>query len=197
MALKTPLYNIHKKLGAKFTTFADFEMPMYFSSIKDEHLSVRKSVGLFDVSHMGNLLITGNDAEKLISLTTVEDASKIADGKSQYTVLLKENGTIIDDTIFLHLEDEFIMIPNAGMSNTVNKWLSDKAKKYNLKIKTKDLSTDYVIVAVQGPKSKETLQKLTKTDLNNVEFFGCRYIDICDVNCISISLNFESSALYI
>ena len=91
MALKSPLYEIHKKLGARFTEFAGFEMPIQFSSIKDEHLTVRKSVGLFDVSHMSNVWITGKDAEKLISLTTVENASRIEDKKSQYTVILRED----------------------------------------------------------------------------------------------------------
>ena len=87
MTLKSPLIDIHKELGAKFTKFAGFEMPIQFSSIKDEHLTVRKSVGIFDVSHMCNVWITGKDAGKLISLTTVEDASRIVDGKSQYTTI--------------------------------------------------------------------------------------------------------------
>ena len=77
MVLKSQLNDIHEKLGAKFTDFAGFKMPIYYSSIKDEHITVRKKVGLFDVSHMSNIWINGIDAEKLISLTTIEDASKI------------------------------------------------------------------------------------------------------------------------
>ena len=95
MACKSPLNNLHKKLGAKFTEFAGFEMPIYFSSINEEHLTVRKSVGLFDVSHMSNVWITGKDAEKLISYTTVEDASRIKNEMSQYTAILREDGTRI------------------------------------------------------------------------------------------------------
>ena len=184
MALKSPLYEIHKKLGARFTEFAGFEMPIQFSSIKDEHLTVRKSVGLFDVSHMSNVWITGKDAEKLISLTTVENASRIEDKKSQYTVILREDGTIIDDTIFMHLKDKFMMIPNAGMAETVTKWLNKKAKEYNISATAENVSRDYVILAIQGPKSRDTLQKLTKTDLISIGFFGCQYIDIADINCI-------------
>ncbi len=184
MVLKSPLNDIHNELGAKFTEFAGFEMPIQFSSIKNEHLAVRKSVGLFDVSHMSNVWITGKDAEKLVSLTTVEDASKIVDGKSQYTAILREDGTVIDDTIFMHLGEKYMMIPNAGMSDEVTKWLNDKAKEYDLRATAEDVSKDYVIIAIQGPKSREILQKLTDTDLKTVGFFGCQYADIAGVNCI-------------
>jgi len=184
MVLKSPLNDIHNEFGAKFTEFAGFEMPIQFSSIKNEHLTVRKSVGLFDVSHMSNVWITGKDAEKLVSLTTVEDASKIGDGKSQYTAILREDGTIIDDTIFMHLGEKYMMIPNAGMSAEVTKWLNDKAEEYGLHATAEDVSKDYVIIAIQGPKSREILQKLTDTDLITVGFFGCQYADIAGVNCI-------------
>ncbi len=184
MVSKSPLYNIHKDLGAKFTEFAGFEMPIQFSSIKDEHMTVRRSVGLFDVSHMSNVWITGKDAEKLISLTTVEDASRIGDGVSQYTAILREDGTVIDDTIFMHVGEKYMIIPNAGMSTTVTKWLNDKAKEHNLNAKVEDVSRDFVILAIQGPKSRETLQKLTDIDLMTVKFFGCQYIDVAGVHCI-------------
>jgi len=152
MVLRSPLHDIHKDLGAKFTEFAGFEMPIQFSSIKDEHLAVRRSVGLFDVSHMGNVWISGRDAEKLITLATVEDAARIGEDKSQYTVILKENGTVIDDTIFMHLGKKYMMIPNAGMATIVTQWLNDKAKEYKLDAKAEDVSMDFVILAIQGPK---------------------------------------------
>jgi aminomethyltransferase len=184
MAKRSPLFEIQKKLRARFIEFAGFEMPIQYSSIKEEHLAVRKSVGIFDVSHMSNVWIEGDDAEKLISLTTVEDASKIADKKGQYTEILKEDGTIIDDTIFMHLEDKFMMIPNAGMDNIVTDWLNKKAEEHSLCATAENVSKDYVILAVQGPKSKDTLQKLTDTDLQSVGFFGCQYIKVADVDCI-------------
>ncbi len=184
MAHRSPLHEIHKELGAKFTEFAGFEMPIQYSSIKDEHLAVRKKVGLFDVSHMSNIWITGRDAEKLISLTTVEDASRIGNGMSQYTEILREDGTIIDDTIFMHLDDKYMMIPNAGMASIVNDWLNKKAEEYNLSAKADNVSKDYVILAIQGPKSRDTLQKLTDVDIGTVKFFGCRYIKIADTDCI-------------
>ena len=184
MTKKSPLNNLHIKLDAKFTEFAGFKMPIYFSSINNEHLAVRKSVGLFDVSHMSNIWITGKDAEKLISLTTVEDASRVKDGMSQYTAILRENGTVIDDTIFMHLEDKYMMIPNAGMAETITKWLNLKAEEYDLCAKVENVSKDYVILAIQGPRSRETLQKLTEIDLKNIGFFSCRYTDIAGINCI-------------
>lgn len=184
MVLRSPLYETQVKLGATFTEFAGFEMPIQYSSIRDEHMAVRKNVGLFDVTHMSNLWISGPDAGKLISLTTVEDASRIEDGKSQYTEILRENGTIIDDTIFMHLGDRFMMIPNAGMNQIVTEWLTAQAKKHHLKATIEDVSRQYVILAIQGPKAKETLQTLTETDLGAVKFFGCQKVKIADVDCI-------------
>ncbi len=185
MALKSPLNKIHKKLGAKFTDFAGFEMPLQFSSIKDEHLTVRKKVGIFDVSHMGNVWITGEDSEKLLTLTTMEDASKIGVGKSQYTAILRDDGTIIDDTIFMHIEDDkYMLIPNAGQSETVTEWLNKQAEKNDLCAKAENVSRDFVILAVQGPDSRKTLQKLTDEDLSKIGFFGCKKIKIADEDVI-------------
>ena len=184
MPVKSPLHDLHKEFGARFTEFAGFEMPIQYTSIKDEHLTVRKSVGIFDVSHMSNVWITGDGAEDLISLTTVEDASKIPDGKSQYTAILRENGTVIDDTIFMHLGDKFMMIPNAGMADIVTNWLNEKAAEHNICANVENVSNEYVILAIQGPKSRDTLQKLTKTDLKNIGFFSCQYIKIADTDCI-------------
>jgi len=184
MVKRSPLYNLQKELGAKFTEFAGFEMPIQYSSIKDEHMAVRKNVGLFDVSHMSNTWIKGKEAEKLISFTTLEDASRIPENRSQYTAILREDGTIIDDTIFMHLEDKYMMIPNAGMAETVTNWLNKVAEENNICATAENVSDDYVILAIQGPKSRETLQKLTDTDLKTIGFFACQYIDIAGINCI-------------
>ena len=184
MLIKSPLNSLQKKLGARFIEFAGFEMPIQYSSIKDEHLTVRKKVGLFDVSHMSNVWITGNDAEKLISLTTVEDASRIKDSMSQYTAILREDGTVIDDTIFMHLGKKYMIIPNAGMADIVTNWINKKAEEHSISAIAENFSKDYVILAIQGPNSRDTLQKLTKIDLKTVGFFGCRYIDLACINCI-------------
>ncbi len=184
MIIKSPLNEIHEKLNAKFTDFVGFRMPTYFSSIKEEHLTVRKKVGLFDVSHMSNIWIEGSDAEKLLTLTTIEKASNIRDKMSQYTALLRENGTIIDDSIFMHLKDRFMIIPNAGMSKNIEIWLKNKAIDFELDVNIRDVSKDYAILAVQGPDSRNTLQKLTSFNLKEIGFFGCSYVDIANNKCI-------------
>ena len=185
MAIRSPLYPLQVKLGARFTEFAGFEMPIQYSSILNEHLAVRRNVGLFDVTHMSNVWITGKDAEKLISLTTVEDAARIAEGRSQYTEILKDDGTIIDDTIFMHLDpDRFMMIPNAGMNTLVSNWLIKQAKAHKFKADVKDVSRDYAILAIQGPRAQETLQKITDTNLASIKFFGCGTTKVAGVECI-------------
>ncbi len=184
MVKRSPLYQVHKELGATFTEFAGFEMPVQFSSIKDEHLAVRKSVGLFDVSHMSNVWVSGPDAERLLSLTTLEDAHRIVDKKSQYTAILRENGTIIDDTIFMHLGEKFMVIPNAGMDDIVTTWFKKQVKNHDLDAQVNNISKEYVILAIQGPKSRDTLQKLTDIDLKQVGFFGCTYAMVAGVDCI-------------
>ncbi|MEM4257882.1 MAG: glycine cleavage system aminomethyltransferase GcvT [Candidatus Thermoplasmatota archaeon] len=184
MALRSPLYTVQQKLGAQFTEFAGFEMPVQYSSIREEHMAVRRHVGLFDVSHMSNIWISGKDAESLISMTTVEDATKIPDQKSQYTVILREDGTIIDDTIFMHLDDRYMMIPNAGMNTIVATWLQEQAKKHKYQVKIEDVSRNYAILAIQGPKARQTLQKLTDVSLDTLKPFDCQYADVDKVSCI-------------
>lgn len=184
MVLKPPLYNVHKDLGATFTEFGGYEMPLQFSSIKEEHLAVRKNVGLFDVSHMCNVWVKGTEGNRLLAQTMVEDASRIEEGLGQYTVLLRESGMIIDDTIFLHLPNQqYMVIPNAGMDEIVTKWLTDKAQEYDIDAGVENVSRNFVILAIQGPKALQTLQKLTKTDLKTVKFFGCQYADVAGVEC--------------
>ncbi len=184
MVLRSPLYELQKSQGASFTEFAGYEMPLQYSSITDEHLTVRKTVGLFDVSHMSNVWITGPDAEQLLSRCTVEDASRIGDGKSQYTEILREDGTVIDDTIFMHLDDRFMLVPNAGMDHIVTEWFNKQAAAFSLNARAENVSREFVILAVQGPQSQKTLQMLTTTDLSEIGFFGCRSLKVADVSCI-------------
>lgn len=184
MIIQSPINDVHENLGAKFTIFSGFKMPINYTTIKNEHLTVRKKVGLFDVSHMSNLWIYGPDAEKLITLCTIEDASKIKNEMSQYTTILRENGTIIDDVIFMHLGDKYMMIPNAGMSKNITDWLNIKAQENNLNVNIDDVSRDFTILAIQGPDSKNTLQKLTNTNLDNIGFFKCSNIKIDEKDCI-------------
>lgn len=168
--MKTALYDLHKELGATFTNFMGYEMPLKYSSVKEEHLNVRHKVGIFDVSHMGNIFVRGKDAEKFISKITVENAKKIKEGMGQYTVLLDENGNIIDDEVFLHLEDEHLFIPNSGMHEKIAEWMRKNAEG---DIEIEDVTDEYSILAVQGPLSKEVMEEVINFDFDNLPLFGC------------------------
>ncbi len=184
MGITSPLHELHQEMGATFTEFAGFTMPVQFTSIKDEHLTVRKHVGIFDVSHMSNVWISGEDAAALLSKTTIEDASRFGPGKSQYTALTREDGTIIDDTIFMHIDDKYMIIPNAGMAESVTDWLKKQAEHFNFDASVENVSRDYAIIAVQGPKSKEMLQKVTDVDLGKVGFFACTKTNVAGKPCV-------------
>lgn len=184
MGITSPLHELHQEMGATFTEFAGFTMPVQFTSIKDEHLAVRKRVGIFDVSHMSNVWISGKDAADLLTKTTIEDASRFGPGKSQYTALTREDGTIIDDTIFMHVDDKFMIIPNAGMAEPVTDWLRKQAKRFNLDATVENVSRDYAIIAVQGPESQKMLQNVTDVDLADVGFFACTQAKVGGKSCI-------------
>lgn len=168
--MKTALYDLHKELGATFTNFMGYEMPLKYTSIQEEHLNVRQKVGIFDVSHMGSIFIKGK-AEEFISKITVENAKKIKEGMGQYTLLLDYDGNIIDDEVFLHLKDEYLFIPNAGLHDKVYEWMQ---KNDGLKIE--DMSDEYSIIAIQGQYSKEVLKDLG-IDVDKMPLFGCYEIN--------------------
>ena len=184
MGITSPLHKLHEEMGATFTEFAGFSMPVQFSSIKDEHLAVRKKIGIFDVSHMSNIWISGKDAAALISKTTIEDASRFGLGKSQYTAITREDGTIIDDTIFMHIDDRYMIIPNAGMADIVTDWLKTQLDHFSLDATVENVSRDYAIIAIQGPQSQAVLQKITDIDLSTIGFFACSTAKVADEECI-------------
>ncbi len=184
--MKTALYNLHKELGATFTNFMGYEMPLKYTSIQEEHLNVRNKVGIFDVSHMGNIFIKG-DAEKFISKITVENASKIKSGMGQYTLILDYDGNIIDDEVFLHIGDEYLFIPNAGMHEKIHKWM-EKNLEGNIEIK--DVSDEYSILAIQGPLSMEALQEILRIDLAKLKLFEC-----CELKKEDFKIEFDGRCI--
>jgi aminomethyltransferase len=170
MSLKQiPLHQIHVGLGAKMMPFAGFEMPVRYSSDKEEHLCVRQAVGVFDVSHMGEFMLKGSGALDLIQRVTTNDASKIEIGQAQYTCLPNTKGGIVDDLIVYRLdEQEYMLVVNA--SNIEKDW--NWIKSYNSNgVDMQDISDDIVLLAVQGPKAVATLQKLTEVNLSDVGFY--------------------------
>ena len=185
--MKSPLHSLHEELGATFTNFMGYEMPLKYTSIQDEHLNVRRKVGIFDVSHMGNLFVRGKDAEDFISKVTVGDVSKAGIGMGQYTTILNDDGTIIDDEVFLHLENEYLFIPNAGRSGTIEEWFKKNAQGMDVEIE--DVSQKFAIIAVQGPLSKDCLQRVISIDLDSLSLFACKElkkdeIEDMDARCI-------------
>jgi aminomethyltransferase len=166
--MKTALYELHKELGATFTNFMGYEMPLKYASVNEEHLNVRRNVGIFDVSHMGKVFLKGKNIKEFISKITVERGEKIEQGKGAYTLLLNPNAHIIDDELFFNLGNEHLFIPNSGMQKKIIEWME---KNNEEGVEIEDANDSYSIIAVQGKFSQETLQEII-TPLN-LQFFGC------------------------
>lgn len=169
MDKKIPLHDLHVKLGGKIVPFGGFLMPVRYSSDIEEHMAVRKGVGVFDVSHMGEFKLEGPHALDLIQRITSNDASKLVDGHAQYTCLPNETGGIVDDLIVYKIRDnDYFIVVNASNIEKDFNWFT----KYNTKGATlKNISDSKCLFAVQGPKAKEVLQKLTKVDLNAITYY--------------------------
>jgi aminomethyltransferase len=152
--LRTPLHDAHAALGATFVGFAGYDMPVHYGSIKDEHFAVRQGVGLFDVSHMSNLWVTGPQAAAALAKVTPSDPAKHPVGKGKYTVVLREDGTILDDTFWFKLaEEKFYVIPNAGRNAAV----AEHIAKHTPGAKVQDVTQEWAILALQGPKARDVL----------------------------------------
>lgn len=164
-----PLHNLHVKLGGKMVPFAGFNMPVRYSSDIEEHMTVRNGVGVFDVSHMGEFKVEGPQALDLIQRITSNDASKLIDGQAQYTCLPNEQGGIVDDLIVYRIkENDYFIVVNAGnIQKDWNWFVSHNTKGAILK----NLSDEYCLFAVQGPKAVSVLQKLTGTDLSTIKYY--------------------------
>jgi len=161
---KTTLYNIHEKLGAKIVEFAGFMMPVQYTSIIAEHKAVRNSVGVFDVSHMGEVFVTGEKALDYVQHITINDASKLFPGRVQYSAMCYPNGGIVDDLLVYKISDnEFMLVINASNTEKDFNWMNEN-NKFGVKLENK--SDEYSLLAVQGPNSKEVVQRLCNKELN-------------------------------
>lgn len=167
---KTRLNNLHKKLGAKMVEFAGYEMPIQYSSIIAEHKAVRNSVGVFDVSHMGEIFITGDKSLDFVQHITINDASKLSPGRVQYSAMCYPDGGIVDDLLVYKIsENEFMLVVNASNIEKDFNWMKEN-NKFGVSIK--NLSDDYSLLAVQGPHSTDVVKKLMsdKLDLEYYHF---------------------------
>ena len=164
-----PLHELHVSLGGKMVPFAGFEMPVRYTSDKEEHMKVREAVGVFDVSHMGEFMVVGSGALDLIQKVTSNDASKLVDGQAQYSCLPNDKGGIIDDLIVYRFNAEkYMLVVNASNIEKDWNWISSHN---SFDAEMMDVSEDIVLFAVQGPKAVETLQKLTQVNLDDIKFY--------------------------
>ncbi len=165
----TALTHKHIELGAKMVPFAGYNMPVQYAGINAEHETVRKGVGVFDVSHMGEFILKGDKALDLIQRVTSNDASKLYDGKVQYSCLPNETGGIVDDLLVYRIDEKtYMLVVNA--SNIEKDW--DWISKYNTEgVEMKNISDKASLLAVQGPKAAEALQSLTDIDLGSMEYY--------------------------
>ena len=162
---RTPLYEAHVKLGAKMVPFAGWEMPVYYKSIMAEHRSVRTSAGLFDIGHMGAVRISGDGALPYIQKLLTNDASKLDVGSSQYSLILNRSGGVIDDIFVYRLPDHYLLILNASNNDKDIEWLKQNNPEG---VTISDLKGNMTLLALQGPKSQEILQKICDIDLKTI-----------------------------
>ena len=160
--MRTPLYSEHVLLGAKMVDFHGWDMPLEYTGILKEHMAVRTSVGIFDVSHIGDVRISGKDSESFVNYLVPTDLSLLRSGHCIYTEFLNDDGLIIDDTIFYRLsDDEFFFVPNASTTETVLKWIRSKSGNFNVRIE--NVSDEIACIAVQGKNSLDVSKRMNVT----------------------------------
>jgi aminomethyltransferase len=165
---RTAFYDIHASLGAKIVEFGGFEMPVQYAGIIHEHQAVRTSVGVFDVSHMGEFEVQGKGALPFLQRVTVNDVSKLTEGRAQYSAMCYDDGGIVDDLLVYHCGDRYMLVVNASNTQKDLEWLQSRATS---DVEVRDVSDSISLLAVQGPKSLETLQPLADVDLSRIEYY--------------------------
>lgn len=181
----TALTDLHISLGAKMAEFAGYNMPIVYSSITEEHKAVRNSVGVFDVSHMGEFSVKGPKALDLIQYVTTNDASKLTNGKVQYSCLPNDKGGIVDDLlVYRQDEDDYYLVVNAGNIAKDWEWIN---KHNTFGAELKNLSDETSLLAVQGPNAVATLQKLTDVKLSNIPYYAYEVGTLAGIERVIIS----------
>ena len=191
---KTALNAVHRQMGAKMVDFNGWDMPVEYPACGDrklgglicEHMAVRTAVGIFDVSHMGDIHVHGPEALGAIQHICMNDASKLKAGQAQYSAMLYPNGTFVDDVIVHKMaDDDYLIVINAGTREKDFNWVRDNAKGFNCRVE--DLSDRFTQIAIQGPKGVDLLQKLTDADLNAVKFYWFTHGTVCGLKNILIA----------
>jgi aminomethyltransferase len=178
---KTALNPVHRQMGAKMVEFNGWEMPVEYPSaggIIAEHNAVRTGVGIFDVSHMGDIRLAGPEALAAVQHISMNDASRLAVGQAQYSALLYPQGTFVDDVVVHRLaQDEYLLVINAGTREKDFNWVRDNTRQS--KCAVEDLSDDFTQIAIQGPEAVNLLQKLTDADLSALKFYWVTRGTVC------------------
>ena len=188
---KTALNAVHRQMGAKMVPFGGWEMPVEYPAaigcgIINEHMAVRTGVGIFDVSHMGDIRLAGPGALAAVQHISMNDASRLAIGQAQYSALLYPNGTFVDDVIVHRLgENDYLLVINAGTREKDFNWVRDNTRQFDCKVE--HLSDDFTQIAIQGPKAVDLLQKLTDANLSAVKFYWLTHGTVCGLKNILIA----------
>jgi aminomethyltransferase len=183
---KTALNAVHRQMGAKMVEFNGWDMPVEYPvaigcGIINEHMAVRRGVGIFDVSHMGDIRLAGPQALAAVQHISMNDASRLAVGQAQYSALLYPEGTFVDDVIVHRLgEDEYLLVINAGTREKDFGWVRDNARQFDCAVES--LSDDFTQIAIQGPKAVDLLQKMTDAHLSTVKFYWVTHGNIVPVD---------------
>jgi aminomethyltransferase len=181
MIVRTPFYDIHKSLGAKIVNFHGWEMPLQYSGIMDEHVNVRTNVGLFDVSHMGRFVIKGQHSLACLQRLVTNDLEKLADHQALYSPMCYEDGGIVDDIIAYRIAcDNYLVVVNASNRSKDFEWISKHSKLAHVE----DISDRTSLLAIQGPRAADLLQKLVETDLQSVKPFHIVDSNIDGIECM-------------
>lgn len=181
----TALTHIHENLGAKMVPFAGYNMPVQYEGVIIEHETVRNGVGVFDVSHMGEFLISGENALALIQKVTSNDASVLEIGRAQYSCLPNNEGGIVDDLIVYRIkEQQYLLVVNASNIDKDWNWI---ASHNDVGAEMRNLSDDYSLLAIQGPKAVEAMQSLTSIDLSSIKYYHFEVADFAGIEHVIIS----------
>ncbi len=177
----TSFYSLHTKLGGKLVEFGGYEMPVQYTGIIEEHRKVRSAVGVFDVSHMGEIEIRGKGALAFVQKMTVNDASKLQPGRVQYSAMCYPDGGIVDDLLVYHMGEYYMLVVNASNKDKDFAWLKQHVEG---DVTLKDVSDEISLLAVQGPYSLKVLQKLTNGDLADVQYYHSTRATLAGVEMI-------------
>jgi len=181
----TALTETHKALGAKIVPFAGYNMPVQYEGVNIEHETVRKSVGVFDVSHMGEFLVEGPHALDLIQKISSNDAAKLTVGKAQYSCITNDKGGIVDDLIIYKIKEEtYLLVVNASNIEKDWDWINSKN---DVGAELRDISEDYSLLAIQGPKAIEAMQAITSQNLSEIKFYNFVVGDFAGIEHVIIS----------